>query len=369
MRWNPLFWQGRRVLVTGHTGFKGAWLAAWLDRLGAVVTGLALPPPEGAGLFRSLELERRVRGTAGDVRDAQLVAAVLAQDAPEIVFHLAGQAVVLDGLRDPAGTFATNVMGTVNLLEAVRATPSVRAVVVVTSDKCYRQPQGSCREGDPLGGEDPYSASKAAAELVAASYRSCWLGAAQGRGLATARAGNVIGGGDFSRHRLVPDLVRAAFEGGVPELRHPGAIRPWQHVLDALCGYLVLAEALHLAPHRFSTAWNFGPRPGGEWSVARLADAVSGTLGAAPWREGGKTGHEAPCQRLTPERAHRRLGWRTRLSVEEAVGWTVEGYLALREGRTGWLHEQIGSYEARLDGRERARDLEAEPGHALAHAL
>ncbi|MDX6752512.1 CDP-glucose 4,6-dehydratase [Geminicoccaceae bacterium 1502E] len=372
MRWDPSFWQGKRVLVTGHTGFKGAWLAAWLDRLGAAVTGLALPPASGPALFDALALGQRVGSIAGDVREAALVARVLGREAPEIVFHLAGQSVVLTGLEDPVGTFETNVVGTVNLLQAVRATPSVRAVVVVTSDKCYRQPHGACREGDALGGEDPYSASKAAAELVVGAYRSCFLQAAHGRGLATARAGNVIGAGDFSAHRLVPDLVRACMEGRPPILRQPGAIRPWQHVLDALWGYLLLGEALHHAPVRFSTAWNFGPPPGSEWSVARLAAAFSRRLGVDPWREtGAASPHEAACQRLTPERARRRLGWQTLLPLEEAADWTVEGYRGLLEGQTAWLGAQIDRYVERARGktpvrRARAGCDGAEDRHALA---
>lgn len=354
MQLDPGFWQGRRVLVTGHAGFKGTWLVAWLRGLGAEVTGFGHPPRFTPSLFDLLGLAGTFRALEGDVRDRPALGAALAEARPELVFHLAGQPIVLEAERDPVGTLETNLFGTVNLLEAVRATPGVRAVVIVTSDKCYREPHQACREGDPLGGDEPYAASKACAEIVTHAWRTTYLPPRSGIGIATARAGNVIGGGDWSAHRLVPDLVRAFAAGRTPVLRRPGAIRPWQHVLDALSGYLRLAQALVLDPVRFAGAWNFGPEPGSEWTVAELAAAVSRRLGAGPWQiEAVPPAVDAPLQRLSIERAKKRLGWRPLLSTAEAVEWTVDGYRQLLEaGRADWLTDQIRRYGDRLGGRE-----------------
>lgn len=354
MQLDPGFWQGRRVLVTGHAGFKGTWLVAWLRGLGAEVTGFGHPPRFTPSLLELLGLAGTFRTLEGDVRDRPALGAAFAEARPELVVHLAGQPIVLEAQRDPVGTLETNLLGTVNLLEAVRATPGVRAVVIVTSDKCYREPHQACRESDPLGGDEPYAASKACAEIVAHAWRTTYLPPRSGIGIATARAGNVIGGGDWSAHRLVPDLVRAFAAGRPPLLRRPGAIRPWQHVLDALSGYLRLAQALLQDPVRFAGAWNFGPEPGGEWTVAELAAAVSRRLGAGPWQiEAVPAAVEAPLQRLSIERAKKRLGWRPLLSTAEAVEWTVDGYRQLLEtGRADWLPDQIRRYGDRLGGRE-----------------
>ncbi|MCS6778806.1 MAG: CDP-glucose 4,6-dehydratase [Geminicoccaceae bacterium] len=351
MRLDPEFWRGRRVLLTGHAGFKGTWLAAWLVELGAEVTGFGHPPRWTPSLFELAGLDHKIGALSGDVRDrAALVAAVAAAE-PEIVLHLAGKPIVFDALEDPIGTLETNLMGTVNLLEAVRRSASVRAVVVVTSDKCYREPHQACRENDPLGGDEPYAASKACAEIAVHAWRTTYLPARNGIGVATARAGNVIGGGDWSAHRLVPDLVRAFAAGRQPVLRRPGAIRPWQHVLDALGGYLMLAEALVRDPARFAGAWNFGPAPGGEWTVAEIAAAVSRRLGAGGWQvEQGPVPAEAALLRLSCERANRRLGWRAQLSTSEAVEWTVDGYRQLLEtGNADWLLDQLRRYRARIE--------------------
>jgi CDP-glucose 4,6-dehydratase len=256
------FWDGRRVLVTGHTGFKGAWLTLWLHSLGAEVTGFSGPPPTDPSLFELARVGELCADLRGDVRDADAVASA-ARDA-EVVFHLAAQPIVRAALEDPAGTFSTNVVGTANLLSAARDA----VVVCVTSDKCYAPGSGPHREGDPLGGADPYSASKAAQEHVAAAYRE-----ALGVRVATARAGNVIGGGDWGRDRLVPDLVRARESGAPVKLRHPDSVRPWQHVLDPLAGYLRLAERL-AESDEFAQAWNFGPA-GAEtvrWVVDRVCE-------------------------------------------------------------------------------------------------
>lgn len=366
------FWQGRRVLVTGHAGFKGTWLCAWLRELGAEVTGFGHPPRFAPTLFELAGLAKGPAAIEGDVRDRAALAGALGATRPEIVFHLAGRPIVLEAYRDPLGTLETNLMGTVNLLEAVRATPGVRAVLIVTSDKCYREPHQACRENDPLGGDEPYAASKACAEIVVHAWRTTYLPPRTGIGIATARAGNVIGGGDWSAHRLVPDLVRAFASGRTPVLRRPGAIRPWQHVLDALGGYLRLAQALFADPTRFSGAWNFGPEPGGEWTVAEIAAAVSRRLGAGPWQtEPHPSPVEAPLQRLSIERAKKRLGWRPLLSTAEAVAWTVDGYKELLEtGRADWLRDQIRRYGDRLGAREpRPVSAPAELDPEVRHAL
>ncbi len=366
MQLDPGFWQGRKVLVTGHAGFKGTWLTAWLCELGAEVTGFGHPPRWTPSLHELLGLDRRMRAIPGDVRDRPAFAAALAAAEPEIVLHLAARPIVLEALEDPVGTVESNLVGTMNLLEAVRAAPGVRAVVVVTSDKCYREPHQACRENDPLGGDEPYAASKACAEILVHAWRASFLPPSSGIGIATARAGNVIGGGDWSAHRLIPDLVRSFAAARPATLRRPGAIRPWQHVLDALAGYLRLAQAAALDPMRFASAWNFGPDPGGEWTVAEVAAAVSRRLGASRWQvEQGSVPAEAALQRLSSERARRRLGWRPLLSTAEAVEWTVDGYRELLEtGRADWLLDQIGRYRARL-GERVARPAPPPPSVAL----
>jgi CDP-glucose 4,6-dehydratase len=348
------FWQGRRVFVTGHAGFKGTWLCAWLTELGAEVVGFGHAPRFTPSLVELAGFANGPVAIEGDVRDRNALVSALGAARPEIVFHLAGRPIVLDAYHDPLATFETNLMGTVNLLEAIRVTPGVRAVVIVTSDKCYREPHQACRENDPLGGDEPYAASKACAEIVVHAWRNTYLPPRAGIGIGTARAGNVIGGGDWSAHRLVPDLVRAYASGRTPVLRRPGAIRPWQHVLDALAGYLRLARALHADPMRFAGAWNFGPEPGGEWTVAEIAAAVSRRLGAGPWQtEPHPSVLEAPLQRLSIERTKKRLGWRPLLSTAEAVTWTVDGYKELLEtGRATWLRDQIRRYGERLGARE-----------------
>ncbi|WP_349371519.1 CDP-glucose 4,6-dehydratase [Salinarimonas sp.] len=322
---------GADVLVTGHTGFKGGWLSLWLDALGARVHGLALDPPtrpsfhEAVGLGRVLASDRR-----GDIRDPATVADALAAARPRIVFHLAAQPLVRESYRDPAGSFATNVMGTVHVLEAVRRTPSVEAVVVATTDKVYenREWPHPYREPDRLGGRDPYSASKAACEIAAASLRASFFGAGgHPARIATARAGNVIGGGDFAADRLVPDCLRA-FEAGEPvRLRYPGAVRPWQHVLEPLCGYLLLAERL-LGPDgaEAAQAWNFGPDPEGDASVGAVAERLAALWGAearVTKDDGEDHPHEAGLLRLDSTLARLRLGWRPRLALDAALARTV----------------------------------------------
>jgi CDP-glucose 4,6-dehydratase len=331
------FYKGRRVLVTGHTGFKGGWLCVWLKSLGSEVTGFALPPEHGTlGIFAAARVADGMDSVLGDCRDAAAFAAAYRRAKPELVFHLAAQALVRRSYTDPAGTWSANVDGTVSVLDACRAkTP--RAVVVVTSDKCYANEDAGAprREEDALGGKDPYSASKAAQELVAASYRSSYLSPAQDVGLATARAGNVIGGGDWCEDRLLPDCVRAWREGRPATLRRPASTRPWQHVLEPLSGYLLLGHLLHERAAEHAEAWNFGPRDEKTASVGELARRA-----AAAWGEGARVEnrpepeapYEAPALRLDASKAARRLGWSAAWSAERAVDETIAWYRAQHRG-------------------------------------
>lgn len=332
---DPGFWRGRRVLVTGHTGFKGAWLTLWLDRLGAKVTAVALPPDPGPNLHDLACIRESCDGLIQDLRDAAGVAARVAEARPQIVLHLAAQALVRRSLVDPAGTFATNVVGTMNLLNALRGTEGLEAILVVTSDKVYAN-DGSgrpMREDDRLGGHDPYSASKAACELAAHSFADSFL-AGTGIRLATARGGNVIGGGDFAEDRIAPDCVRAALEGVPVVLRHPRATRPWQHVLDCLCGYLLFAEHLTGAPEAAPRALNFGPEPGDEIAVAEFAEAMLAALGARSGVEVREPERsvEAPRLALDSALARRALGWRDRLVGRQAIEASAAWYRRWRQG-------------------------------------
>ena len=325
---DPAFWAGRRVLLTGHTGFKGSWLAQWLLRLGAEVTGFALAPDTRPSLCVAAGVERRIRPLRGDVRDAAAVGAAMVHARPDIVFHLAAQPLVGRGYAEPAATFATNLLGTVHVLEAMRAQPGVAAAVIVTSDKCYanRETATAYHEADALGGHDPYSASKACAELATAAWRTAYF-AGTATAVATARAGNVIGGGDWAAGRLVPDCVRGFAAGQTVRLRRPGATRPWQHVLDPLCGYLLLAE--RLCRHGDgAAAWNFGPDPAQARDVRHVAGLLAEAWGeGAGWTEDdGAHPHEAGRLAVDSAAARRVLGWRPRLALAPAIGWTVRWY-------------------------------------------
>ncbi len=330
MRPNPDFWRGKRVLLTGHTGFKGAWLALMLTRLGAEVTGLALPPEPGPALFPILAPALRLADHAADLRDAEAVRRITAEARPQVVLHLAAQALVGRGYADPAGTFASNVTGTIHLLEALRGLGGVEAAVMITTDKVYRNEATGrrFREDDPLGGEDPYSASKAACELAVACWRASF--ARELPPLVTARAGNVIGGGDFAPTRLIPDLVRAA--AGTPlVLRYPSATRPWQHVLDVLTGYLLLAE--HAAAGTVPAAVNFAPPGGSESTVLDIISAFSQAFGAdLPWTQAPAPAPEAALLALDASLAADTLGWRPRLDATAMIAETAVWYAAWRRG-------------------------------------
>jgi len=348
-------YRGRRVLVTGHTGFKGSWLVLWLQALGARVYGLSLPPETTPSHARLLALP--VEEALVDLRDTPAVRNAVRRFEPEIVFHLAAQALVRRSYVEPAATFDTNVMGLVNLLESVRAAPSVRAVVNATTDKCYenRHVRDGYRETDALGGHDPYSASKACAEIVSASYRASFLAdAPQPVGLATARAGNVIGGGDWSEDRLIPDLVRAAIAGRITPIRNPHATRPWQHVLEPLSGYLLLGQRLLDDPAGVAEAWNFGPETDGHLSVGEVIARFTthwpavrhetDTLSVHP--------HEAALLHLDCGKAHRELGWRPVWGPDTMIERTAGWYRAHHLSSAVLSHDDLHRYveDARAAG-------------------
>lgn len=353
---NPGFWKGKKVLLTGHTGFKGAWLALWLQRLGAVVSGYALAPPSSPSLFELADVGRGMHSLVGDIRDAAALAEAVANTAPEIVIHMAAQSLVRVSYDTPVDTYAVNVMGTVHLLEAVRRTAGVKAVVVVTTDKCYenREWAWGYRENEAMGGYDPYSSSKGCAELVSAAYRSSYFNpdayGTHGVAVATARAGNVIGGGDWAQDRLVPDIL-AAFAGGkAVQIRHPNAIRPWQHVMEPLCGYLTLAERLYTQGPAYAEAWNFGPNDADARPVSWVADELAKAWGGgAGWQPvEGVNPHEAHHLKLDISKARSRLGWHPQLPLAQAlklvVAW-ARGQQGGADARALTL-EQIAAYQS-----------------------
>jgi len=349
---NQAFWKGKAVFLTGHTGFKGGWIAHWLDELGAQVHGFALHPPTEPNFFTETRLQQRMVSSTigGDIRDLEKLVSALQQIMPDIVIHMAAQPLVRDSYRIPVETFATNVLGTVNLLEAVRQAGTVKAVVNITTDKCYENQEWiwSYRENDRLGGQDVYSASKACAEIASAAYRCSFFGEA-GIHMATVRAGNVIGGGDWAIDRLIPDFLRALDAGEPLKIRSPNAIRPWQHVLEPLSGYLLLAERLYDEGAAFAEAWNFGPNDDDAKPVTWIVEQLSKRIPDARWqKEGGKQPHEAGLLKLDSTKANIRLGWSPRWNLQTAMDKTIEWHQAWHKGAdmAAVTSEQIMTYTA-----------------------
>jgi CDP-glucose 4,6-dehydratase len=351
-------YRGRRVLLTGHTGFKGSWLALWLSELGAEVTGFALPPNTIPNHWNLLDLD--IPQYLQDIRDAESVARIVSEIKPEIVFHLAAQPLVRRSYRNPLETWSTNVMGTANVLEACRKTPSISAIVVVTTDKCYENKECAIGylETDRLGGHDPYSASKAATELVASSYRSAFFHTSDIPLLATARAGNVIGGGDWSEDRLIPDLVRSIADKSPLKIRSPIATRPWQHVLESLSGYLVLGQKLLEGKREFAESWNFGPEIEGNRTVTEVLTRIKMHWPELLWGETQQPQpHEATLLNLDCTKAKTRLGWRPVWTFDETLTAVAEWYSSFLGDGTVKSREQLARYisAAQTAGIERSK--------------
>jgi CDP-glucose 4,6-dehydratase len=330
---NTMFWHGKRVFVTGHTGFKGSWLSLWLKMLGAEVCGFALRPPTSPALFELANVEAGMMSINGDVRDLEKLERAIATFQPEIVIHLAAQPLVRQSYQAPIETYATNVMGTAHLFEAIRSVDSVRVVVDITSDKCYDNKEWvwGYRETDQLGGYDPYSSSKACAELVAATYRNSFFNpdryAEHRVAIATTRAGNVIGGGDWATNRLVPDILRALLQGKAVSIRSPYATRPWQHVLEPLKGYLMLAERLYQDGVAYAESWNFGPDTTNVATVGQVADYLYKLWNDAPsWQldQASSQPHENTFLMLDCAKAHNNLGWYPQLDLQTTLQWIVD---------------------------------------------
>ena len=338
---NATFWRGKRVLMTGHTGFKGSWLSLWLQSMGAQVVGYALAPPTTPSLFDVAEVGKAMASIIGDIRDLEKLRAVFTEHKPEIVIHMAAQPLVRYSYIEPVETYSTNVMGTVNLLEAVRSTPSVKAVVNITSDKCYenREWVWGYRETEAMGGYDPYSSSKGCAELVASAYRNSYFHPDKyqqhGVAIASARAGNVIGGGDWAGDRLIPDILRAIMQGTPVNIRSPHAIRPWQHVLEPLAGYLQLAQKLYIDGTAFAEGWNFGPNDEDAKPVQWIVENLTAAWGeGASWKlDGGVHPHEAHYLKLDCSKAKIQLGWQPKWHLDTTLDAIVEWHRAHRDGK------------------------------------
>ena len=332
---DPSFWKNKKVFLTGHTGFKGSWLSLWLTSMGAEVTGFALPPSTESDIYNSCDLDSFIKKSVfADVKDLRAVEQAMKQASPDIVIHMAAQSLVRFSYNDPVETFATNVMGTVNVLESARSISSLKATIIVTTDKCYENKEWDWgyRENDPLGGLDPYSSSKGCAELVTLAYRHSFFNVTSNNkstnSVASARAGNVIGGGDWSKDRLIPDAIRAFLSNKPLLIRNPLATRPWQHVLEPLSGYLILAEALYKNGSKFATSWNFGPRDEGTRSVSDVVDLLIRQWGeAASWvKDGDVQPHEAKLLKLDCSKAKIGLNWSPKLDLERAIEMTTDWY-------------------------------------------
>jgi len=356
---NPKFWEGKRVFMTGHTGFKGSWMSLWLQSMGAELTGFALKPPTNPSLFEVADVAAGMKSIVGDVRDFGALQQAMKDANPDIVIHMAAQPLVRYSYLNPVETYATNVMGAVHLLESVRNTKSVKSVVNVTSDKCYENNEWvwGYRENEPMGGYDPYSNSKGCAELITSAYRSSYFNpekySQHGVAIASARAGNVIGGGDWAGDRLIPDFIRSIVVGETVVIRSPDAIRPWQHVLEPISGYLILAEKLFNCEASFAQAWNFGPMDSDaktvEWIVSRL---VSSWGGGADFRveKSGLTLHEAHYLKLDCSKARMQLGWRPQWDVSQTIERICNWHKAHLDGKDmkAYTLNEIAQYQASI---------------------
>jgi CDP-glucose 4,6-dehydratase len=361
---NRDFWRNKRVFITGSTGFKGSWLCLWLQSMGAKVVGYSNVPPTNPSLYEQADVGREMVSITGDVRDYPLLERSMKQHSPEIVIHMAAQPIVRTSYKNPLDTFSTNVMGTANVLEAVRQTESVRVTVCITSDKCYRNQEWhwGYREDEQLGGHDPYSGSKACAEIVAATYRDAYFADVESRNVvATARAGNVLGGGDWAADRLVPDTMRSFIAGQAVCLRYPKSTRPWQHVLVPLSGYLQLAEQLWHDRQAVAEAWNFGPNEDDAQPVVTLVSTMSRMWGeGADWSiDKGAHPHEDCYLKLDCSKARGRLKWVPKLELEETLDWCVQWYKGWANGESAReiTLAQIKAFEAILRGEERQPEL------------
>ena len=351
-------YDGLRVLVTGHTGFKGGWLSLWLKMLGADVWGVALRPDPGPSLFGAIRLGDQIDSRFADINDVDALAAATAGIDADLVIHLAAQSIVRQSYAAPVETFMTNVIGTAHVLESVRRMPSLKAAIVVTSDKCYENKEWvwGYRENDPMGGADPYSASKGCTELLTASYRRSFFADPEGPLLASARAGNVFGGGDWAVDRLIPDIMRGKLTGEPVRIRNPASIRPWQHVLEPLCGYLALGERLLAGGAGYAEGWNFGPDVDGIVDVRTLAEAIADAWGDGAPKFVFQAPLDAPAEartlRLDSTKAATRLGWRPQLKLNEAVSLTVDWYRrnAAGEDMTALMQRQIAAFGQRMAG-------------------
>ena len=335
---NQSFWKNKKILITGHTGFKGSWLTIWLKKLGADITGFSKSVPTNPSLFETVNIEKDIKSVVGNIKNYELLKETISKCEPEIIFHMAAQSLVIKSYSNPIETFSTNVMGTVNLLYAVKETKKPKVVINITSDKCYENNESleGYREDDPMGGYDPYSSSKGCAELITKSFRKSFFSSNHENniGLASVRAGNVIGGGDWAENRLIPDIISAIKNKENVKIRNPNAIRPWQHVLDPLNGYISLAEKVWDDQTKYSEGWNFGPEKNEakpvSWVVEKFNELWKNKIN---WVIGNNELHEANNLILNCQKAKSRLGWNSKMNTETALKWTIEWYTKYFEGK------------------------------------